>query len=100
MQITSSKIAEKIETLKVHALSGMYSGENCKDIIKKAMKIRYPQIPDNANEKLVSKLLSLDNNAVLQMGQSEIMVADLIKDLIAIIQGFIRELDAKYSDLF
>ena len=91
---------ERLNNLKHDALVNMYGASSCKDILKKAMKIRYPKIPDKANERLVSKLLFLDNHDVLQMGDDEIMVAELIADLIEIIIMFMYEIDEEYNEYF
>lgn len=83
----------RLQRIKQNFYSENANAKSYKDIIKKAIKYRFPGIPERANDALVSKLMDLDNNEILQMGKDTIKVEDLIDDIIEIIFGFIVDLD-------
>ena len=86
-------LRERLERIKQNAYSEMFNVQSHKDIIKKAIKARFPSIPERANDNLAGKLLDLDNDEILQMGRDQIKVGDLIMDIVDIIGDFMSDMD-------
>lgn len=88
-------LKSRLQRIKQNFYSEIANTQSCKDIIKKAIKRRFPGIPERANDNLVSRLMDLDNDEILQMGRDTIKVKDLIDDVVSIILGFMDDLDER-----
>ena len=89
----------RLQNIKENALSEMSNTPSCKDIIKRAVKKRFPGIPERANDILAAKLMDLDNNEILQMGKDQITVKDLINDIVLIINDLMAQTDEDILNL-
>jgi len=84
-------IKARLERMKQNIYSEMSNAQSCKDIIKMAIKKRFPGIPERANDTLAGRIMDLDNNEILQMGKETIKVENLIDDIVVIINEIIKE---------
>ena len=79
-------IKNRLNLMKQAILLETSGASNYKKIIKDALKILYPNIPEKACDKLASNLFHLDNDEILQMGKDQITVNDLLFVLAQIIE--------------
>lgn len=90
---SAADVRERLERMKNEISAELAQAKSCKEIIKDAIKAKYPRIPDRANDELVSRLLHLDNDEILQMGKEQIRVEDLIMDIVEIIEQQLHDMD-------
>jgi len=88
-------IKARLQRMKENIYSEMSGAQSSKDIIKTAIKRRFPGIPERANDMLAGKLMELDNNEILQMGKETIKVEDLIIDIVNAINDLMMEMDSE-----
>ncbi len=90
-------LKNRLNAMKENLYYRQFGTMSYKEIIKKAIKIQYPNIPDRANDMLSEKLLNLDFDEVLKMGKDEIYVGDLIENTAIVIEDMMKELDENYE---